>query len=80
MTAHLFFLFMRRPLAQACAVPSPLSAAIALNIGLRICLTVATPFDRMACKVKSWLSQQKTRHAKRRGDLLKPPMAGESLC
>jgi hypothetical protein len=43
-------------------------------------LTVATPFDRMACKVKSWLSQQRIRHAKRRGDLLKPPMAGESLC
>jgi hypothetical protein len=34
-----------------------LSAAIALNIRLRVCLTVATPFDRMACKVKSWLSQ-----------------------
>src|SRR2546430_17097102 len=33
-----------------------LSAAIALNIRLRVCLTVATPFDRMACKVKSWLS------------------------
>ena len=32
-----------------------LSAAIALNIRLRVCLTVATPFDRMACKVKSWL-------------------------
>ncbi len=30
-----------------------LSAAIALNIRLRVCLTVATPFDRMACKVKS---------------------------
>jgi len=34
-----------------------LSAAIALNTRLRICLNVATPFDRMACKVKSWLSQ-----------------------
>jgi hypothetical protein len=32
-----------------------LSAAIALNIRLRVCLTVATPFDRMAYKVKSWL-------------------------
>jgi hypothetical protein len=31
--------------------------AIALNIRLRVCLTVATPFDRMACKVKSWQSQ-----------------------
>jgi len=34
-----------------------LSAAVALNIRLRVCLTVATPFDRMVCKVKSWLSQ-----------------------
>jgi len=33
-----------------------LSAAIALNTQLRVCLTVATPFDRMASKVKSWLS------------------------
>src|SRR5690242_13294126 len=30
--------------------------AIALNIRLMVCLTVATPFGRMACKVKSWLS------------------------
>jgi hypothetical protein len=28
-------------------------AMIALNIRLRGCLTVVTPFDRMACKVKS---------------------------
>jgi len=28
-----------------------LSAGIALNTLLRVCLTVATPFDRMACKV-----------------------------
>jgi hypothetical protein len=33
-----------------------LSAAIGLNIRLRVCLKVATPFDGMACKVKSWLS------------------------
>jgi hypothetical protein len=33
-----------------------LSAAIALNIRPRVGMTVATPFDRMACKVKSWLS------------------------
>jgi hypothetical protein len=38
----------------------PLSAAIALNIRLRVCLTVATPFDGMACKVKSRLSQINT--------------------
>ena len=34
-----------------------LSAAIALNIRLRACRTVAPPFDKIACKVKSWLSQ-----------------------
>ena len=37
-----------------------LSAAIALNIRLRVCLTVATPFAGMACKVKSRLSQIRT--------------------
>src|SRR2546430_9680047 len=36
------------------------SAAIALNIRPRVCLTVATPFDRMACKVKSWLITSKS--------------------
>jgi len=39
-----------------------LSAAIALNIRLRVCLTVATPFDRVSCKVKSWLSHLSTKY------------------
>ena len=42
------------------------SAAIALNTRLRVCLTVATPFDRMACKVKSWLSHISTRQLRSR--------------
>ena len=48
-------LFVTRPGASVLHFLA-LLAAIALNIRLRVCLTVVTPFDRMACNVKSWLS------------------------
>jgi hypothetical protein len=34
----------------------PFSVAIALNIRIKVCLTVATPFDKMDCNLKSWRS------------------------